>query len=494
MKNQTVIAQTFLYKWRYVLAYAALALVFVGLTALLPLFTPGGLSTAEMESATAAYELKIGSFTPGNVLNMPYLLLQKASIHLFGMSVLSIKLPSIVLALISGLLIVLLLSHWFKKNVAAIASGLILSAGVFLTVAGHGTADIMYVFWPALILWLGFKAMSDKRSLDIYDVALYMALALSLYTPYMVYAVAAMVVTVAVHPHLRFLFKQLPQFWHWVALGAAVVVSLPLIISTIFHFNYNAVALLFGPGTDMRVAFSAIPGNLRLSFRQLFSFQTALDSPIVTPGFGLPMFILSGLGFFGLLKERHSAKNYFLYLWLLFVGLVMALAPAGLGLIVLPAAILVAGGIDFILRKWYGTFPLNPYARVLGLLPVAALLIAVVVGNVQYFAYGGMFVPQIADHYSQDLALLKENAADGSLVLVPEGSVEQRFYRAAGTLDGFTVDTEVPSGFAGDTILLSPSLYAEDFKRPENLQLARIVTSSRSNDGDRLYIYRNSAD
>lgn len=76
----------------------------------------------------------------------------------FGLSVYSVKLPSIIIGTMLGGLLILLLNRWFKNNVALLASILAVLSASFLYLAGSGTPLIMLVFWPTLLLWLDPKS------------------------------------------------------------------------------------------------------------------------------------------------------------------------------------------------------------------------------------------------------------------------------------------------------------------------------------------------
>ena len=88
----------------------------------------------------------------GDLVDLPYRLAQKASIKFLGLSAYSIKLPSIVVGLLLGLMLILLLNRWFKSNVSLLASCLMVLSTPFLYLAGTGTPLIMVVFWPTLLL------------------------------------------------------------------------------------------------------------------------------------------------------------------------------------------------------------------------------------------------------------------------------------------------------------------------------------------------------
>ncbi len=73
------------------------------------------------------------------VANAPYYWLQSLILSTFGISVFTIKLPSLILALVSAVGLILLLRRWFKPNIAVLVSLIAISTGQFLFIAQQGT-------------------------------------------------------------------------------------------------------------------------------------------------------------------------------------------------------------------------------------------------------------------------------------------------------------------------------------------------------------------
>ena len=71
----------FLYRHRYGIGYTVLGLILVSVLLLVPLVSPRGLSQPEIDSALTSYY-----DTPASLIDLPYHLLQKGSILLFGLT------------------------------------------------------------------------------------------------------------------------------------------------------------------------------------------------------------------------------------------------------------------------------------------------------------------------------------------------------------------------------------------------------------------------
>ena len=117
-----MISKLFLYRYRFVIGFIVLGVAYVALLFGLPLWAPNGLSDEEMASAARSYDLQLDSVFRGDIVELPYRALQKLSIMCFGLTVYSVKLPSIIIGLMLGMLLILLINRWFKSNVSLLAS------------------------------------------------------------------------------------------------------------------------------------------------------------------------------------------------------------------------------------------------------------------------------------------------------------------------------------------------------------------------------------
>jgi hypothetical protein len=138
------------------------------------------------------------------------------------------------------------------------------------------------------------------------------------------------------------------------------------------------------------------------------------------------------------------------------------------------------------MQKWYDVFPNNPYARVLGLVPIGFFVTALVSGSLVYFANGYRYVPQVAEHFSSDLSLLNENLSDGTVVLLPASSPNYEFYKLVESKSdkNLQVSSTVPKPVDGRLIV------SHDYDRKQlAAEPSRIVTSAKANNADRWYIY-----
>ena len=240
--KKVIINKLFLYRYRFLIGYILLSLAFISLLLFLPLIVPNGLSKLEMQSSVNSYQIGFRSFWAGDITDLPYRVLQKLSILLFGLTPYSIKLPSIIIGLLLGVLLILLLNRWFKSNVALLASILTVLSSAFLYLTGSGTPLIMYVFWPTLLLWLGSKIQGAKITKPFYCFSFAIILLLSIFTPYIIYLAAFIFLYAILNPHLRHTIKNLPKIPF---IFTALLILVGLVISASISSTTQLIFQLF---------------------------------------------------------------------------------------------------------------------------------------------------------------------------------------------------------------------------------------------------------
>ena len=451
-----------------------LGVAFMALLFTLPLFAQNGLSEAEMSSATSSYSLGKDGLPNGDLVDAPYRLLQKLSITVFGLSVYSIKLPSIIIGLILGLLLILLLNRWFKSNVSLLASCLIIMSTPFLFLAGNGTPLIMLVFWPTLLLWIGSKIQGEKRPKPMYCFMFAIAMLGSIFTPYMIYFAVFCVLFVLAQPHLRFIVKRLPKL-PLVMIGIIVVAGFAALGISIYNHPEAVSELLLGVGFRAENFW----GNIAAGLAPVFSWHHNLESVFLAPLVSLPTFALALIGLFSTTKGFFASRNSIASILIVFCLIITGFQPQAVVFAILPFAILVAHGIKYLLEKWYGLFPENPYARVSALIPLTVLFGFMIIPGLLQYVYGYRYNPNIANEFSDNLAVIQANLSDEQLLVKDN----YEFYKILSAKSDIRVVDNVED--KGKVAVLGRW---DD--RPEGYELSRIITSPMRNNSDIIYVYR----
>lgn len=473
--KKIIISKLFLYRYRFIIGNVLLGVAFIALMFLLPAIAQKGLSTAEMNSAVDSYYLGSDAILNGDLVDLPYRLLQKLSITAFGLTAYAIKLPSIFVGLLFGLLLILLLNRWFKSNVSLLASTLIVLSTPFLFLAGSGTPLIMVAFWPTLLLWLGSKIQGEKRPKPGYCFAFALALLLSIFTPYMLYFAIFCVIFVLAQPHLRFVVKSLPKLPFGI-ISLIVVAGLAALIVNIVNHPDTIMQLLFAKNFEIGHFFQ----NILSGLSPVFSWKTSLEGVFLSPLISLPTFALALIGLFSTTKGFFASRNSIASLLIVFGLIITGFKSEMIIFLILPLSILVAHGLKYMLEKWYGLFPTNPYARVSALLPLTILFSIMIIPSLLQYIYGYRYNPNVADDFSDTLTVVRENLINQNLFVEEE---DYRFYKileASSEIKVFDSNTE----WTGEVAVLK-----NIEEKQENYQLSRIITSPKVDNSDIIYLY-----
>lgn len=497
MKKKTALSKLFLYRHRFVIGFIVLSLAYVGLLFGLPLLSPAGLSEAEMISATKSYNIHPDSIFHGDIVNLPYRVLQKLSILIFGFNMYSIKLPSIVIGLLLGGLLILLLNRWFKNNVALLASILAVLSASFLYLAGSGTPLIMLVFWPTLLLWLGSKIQGVTKPKPLYCFVFAFALLASIFTPHLIYLALFIILFAFLHPHLRFTIKNLPIF-PLILTSCIILVGLAAMIMAAV-INPSIIAeLLLAPNLSLHTFLN----NLQVAFLPFFSWNSPLESVFLAPFIGLGSITLAIIGLLSTAKGFFASRNSIASCLIVFTIILAGLNPESAILILLPMAILIAHGLRYILAKWYDLFPDNPYARVSALFPIGLFLSIMIVGGISHFIFGYRYIPMVADNFNNDLTLATKNLNKDDTLYIIDNEIAYQFFQIADdqklfhVTNSFPIPEQLPKQFATLGLTQIPTLAIPTESISGTLLppvIEEIITSPKSDNSDRMYIYtRNS--
>jgi len=470
------ITHFFIYRWRYIVGYSLIGLLLAGLLIFAGLYVPGGVSPEEMIATVRSDSLSLSNLQSLSVTSLPYYLLQSGVFHIFGISEFTIKIPSLIIALFSAVGLILLLRRWFPPNIAVLASLIAVTTGQFLFIAQNGTPGILYVFWPILLLTLGTQVTRAKKGRLFWKLSFAAAAALSLYTPLSVYSLLAIAVAVALHPHLRNIIRRLSPLKVGLSIALAAVIVAPLIY--LIAINPPLGLRLLGVPTTWPPDLAA---NAMTLLKQFFLFWEPSTTTLMTPVFGFGSVLVIALGVYRLVLTRDTTRSYLIIIWILCLIPVLLLNPLFTSVTFIPAVLLLAAGLTSLITYWYRLFPLNPYARIAGLIPIVILVFTLIGSGLDRYVYGYHYSPTTAVNFSKDLRLIPKDTKH--LVVSP---TEQAFYMAVSHYrDGLIVTSDVNS--STDTLTATRAARSVI---PAEYAIDRIITTTYSKDSDRLYIYK----
>lgn len=439
--NIRPVTELTLYRYRYAIGHSLLALLIVGLLTLNFQSLPAGLSTAEQSSALASSQisLQIDINNPfdgvlyflqtTNAVDLPYHLLQKASLTLFGVSPLGVRLPTIIMAALSAFMLFVLLRRWLQDNAAVVMGVLIATSSWFLTIGRIGTPDIMIVFWTSLLLMLATLISQESKNHHAWRGLAIVIAGLSFYTPYMAYLFLAAAIAAFTQPHLRYIIRSSGRF----SAGSAILLLALLQIPLSFHIWRDPAVL-----QTLLALPTSVPGpleflqNLVAAGSQLLNPFKYEISQAVLPLLSVPTTIFAVMGVVKLIIDWHSVRSHLLLLWLAILMPVIALGATGELKVVLfvPLMLLCAIGVQALFRYWYRIFPRNPYARVFGLVPLSVLVISMISFEYQRYFVAVPYATSTITVYDQDPFVLHDKLTTKAyreqrlLVIAPKNKVD----------------------------------------------------------------------
>lgn len=481
------VSDLFIYRWRYTLGYLAIGIACIVLLVIASLYIPGGLSDREVRGVATTNALSLKQYSPDMVINLPYYLLQKGSFFLLGLSELSVKLPTILLGFLTVVGLVLLLRIWFKPNVAILTALICMTTGPFLLAIQSGTPGILYIFWP---IWLLYSASMISRRASrplIWKLLFFVVAALSLYTPLSIYMLVALISAVVLHPHLRHLVKSLSKLRIGAGLTIASLLLVPLIYSLILKPSVFLLLLGIPPSVDLST-------NAHQLFTQYADILNPSNGTIMTPVYEIASLLLAGLGLYRILTAKYTARSYILSTWLILLLPVLVINPQLVNVTFVPFLLLTGYGIDFLIRYWYRLFPKNPYARVVGLIPIMIFITSLILSGIDRFVYGYLYNPSSSRDASQDLSLLKSELSHHtkSVITLVVAPSEKSFYEA---VKRYNPDWKIQQVHTTLDPVASGTIIATNQAQMRALTLpVKIVASSTKTDADRFYIYKNSGE
>lgn len=487
----TTIKELLLYRYRYVLGYLLLAVLSIGLAAWQLGDIPPGFSALERQSAVISEQLSTAS---SSFVNLPYHLLQKGTLELFGPTALGIRLPSVIFALLVGLGAYFLLRRWFGENIAVVGTILVVTSAHFLARGRVGSPLILYSLWPTLLLLTASFANFQGKRWRLWVWLFAIVAALALYTPYIGLLVVILAVAVIASRQGRGLVSEIGSPVAMLSL----VVFCALLVPLGWGVYNNPESLFAYLGFVDAPSLSLVLERLKEMTQTLVDVQLERDR-LFSPVLSIPAFLLGLYGLWYSFTSAARSRYAIIILWLLTsIAIFLSAESAPISLLFAPISLLVIIGLHRFIRQWYEIFPRNPYARIVALVPIALLLFVVVQFNYSRYFYGIPRSDNVRVLYNQDILLLteqlnKNSSLQNATIVVPEE--EKEFYGLLSKRFADIAIIEAPtSSRSGGPLIVSEELY-RTMAPGQQAQLATrslslIVDSRPDNQALRFRVYQ----
>lgn len=482
-----------LYRLRYFLGYSSLIILFTVAITAASLYVPGGLSQPEINTLHITNSLHLSDIGSLAVPNLPLHALQKFIFSYFGVSVYTAKLPALIFAFITAVAIFLLLRRWFKPNVTIISLIIMVMTGQIIYIAQSASPQILYLMYTSLILLFATLIVQRVKAPSLWRICLAISIALSLYTPYFWYINLGLGFVAFIHPHIRyFIFGRRYRLkWSLIAVVFAILIT-PLIYFCLINPHLLTSLLGF---TSLQWT---ITSNLKALAYTYFWFAPTIINGQVMPIMDVAALILVLYGIFETIKNHHTARSYMLAVWLILALPLLVLRPTLFGIMLIPLFILLAVGVEALMRSWYSLFPKNPYARAAGLILVVALVSIMTLSGADRYINSYRYIPAAVNEFNTDLPLLRQQLQKTDLTVIVS-SAEAPIYQAAAAHPmaadkQLTVLTRQPEQSKPDTIYaVSAAARSKGLAQPHNATLLSILTNDRQDSADRFYLYKSPA-
>ena len=181
---------------------------------------------------------------------------------------------------------------------------------------------------------------------------------------------------------------------------------------------------------------------------------------------------------FSTTKGFFASRNSIATILIVFCIIITGFNPNAAIFIILPFSILIAHGLKYILEKWYGLFPENPYARVSAAIPLTILYAIIIVPGLLQYIYGYRYNPNIANEFSYNLEVINKNLHEGTFVVTEN----HNFYKILEDSTDLNITEEVPADTTNFAVL-------GRLENEKKYTISQIITSPMRENSDIIYLY-----
>ncbi len=473
-----------LYRYRYVIGYSLALLTIIGILIVSALYVPGGLRAEEKHTTLLSGSLAFQQFDPQSVINLPYHLFQRVFMAIFGVGELTLKLPSLLLGLAAVAGMFLLIKEWFRHNVAVITVLLTATLPAFIFIAQDATPQIYPIAISIWLLLIGTLVSRRREPHMLWKVLFFTLLALNMYAPLGIYLNIAIISTIIFHPHIRYQARKLNPNRIFIGIAVALLVLTPLLYSLATHWELGFELL----GIPQQLPNFA--DNAR-QLGQAFVWQDGTTNGVFHPIMSLGVLAIMIIGFIRFLKVKYTARSYIIWLWGVMLLPLLLLNP-DLAVYIIPMMLLmIAMGINTLIAEWYRIFPHNPYARILGLIPLSVIVAGVAISGISRYTLNYHYNPEVVHGFTSDVRLLKDvvkrsGATSEAPINVVVGKKDREFYQLFANYDRRFVVSDDPQSVPLPFIRSGDTPQSADHV---SRQPSYISVNARSQDGARFYLY-----
>ena len=425
MKQQTL-EHYWLYKQRYLLSTVTLTAI-VGLALSMQLGSLAG-GPHDLEIATA-----LQPFGLENPLNPLHRGLQHLSLWLFGHTAFALRLPSVLMGVGATALLAGLLNRLYWPRLALIGTFLFATSSWFLHFARFGSTAIEFIFMLLLILYTSQLALHSQR--HRWRVVAGIILAVSLYTPYMLYVSVFLFALYA--RELRRMMHYARRYQHILFTTAMATLLGPLVYAISKDLSLLKTLAGIPPILPSPLAYAT---NVSRALGHMFWQSREFPGLHLGTLAMLDIFTASmaALGLYHFEQSWPSKRAKTVIGLAIVLILVAGLQPNddSFAMTMPLIYILATAGISVLIQQWYEIFPRNPIARVVAVFPIALLLTVVFEYHYHRYFVAWPRTPEVQAVFHDELAsirtdLLERPDSERILLIDHTASVERLTFIAS---------------------------------------------------------------
>jgi hypothetical protein len=259
-----------------------------------------------------------------------------------------------------------------------------------------------------LLLLTATYVSQQTKAWRWWRVVFAMAAALALYTPFTTYMFIAAALAAIAQPHLRYLIRESNAANLFIGGFFFLLLLVPLGWGV-----YKDPSII----RDLLSVPASLPDPIEFAKGLFHAISNVINpynlsvSEFMTPALSIVSAALLLTGGARLLRDFHSVRAHVLLLWAALLLPIVAFNPSDLTVLLVPATLVIAIGLNQIIRYWYRLFPRNPYARLFGLIPLTILVLSIVQLSYNRYAYGMLYSDQAGRTFSQDAFLVQKEVS-----------------------------------------------------------------------------------
>lgn len=403
--------QIILYKYRLIIGYAVFILAGISFGFWRLTNIAHGFSGSELNTILANSSWNNWAHLPLSPLTH---FGQSIILKLWGVSLFGLRSVSVVIGLATLLFIYLSIRHWLGRTIAILASTLIVSSSQFLLQARQATGSIELLFWLALTCYFVWKLHETGKKKWWFGWCLSMV-GLS-YNQGGIWVLLA-ILTIAVFDtefrkslqRIKSNRKSIGIFIYLAGIAPIIYLGLktPSLINRFLNIGSN-------------INFSQYIQNLANNFVSIFMQTPSIAQSQGLSGRYVVHFTLGALFILGLLalvKGYHFGEGFLTgsfrrtALILLVIGLFISSLSSSFiakNYVIFPVILVMSTGIWLLMKSWASIYPLNPYARTLGLILIISLVAISVFSNYKFYFDAWGYAPQTSYTFSPQLMDLSD--------------------------------------------------------------------------------------